>query len=113
MLSHVLNKFPNLSEQPLDLDHVAADLDVVRLRADGVGLSAHLLDDELELTPRAFGLVDDLDILSQVRAKANNLFGNVSAFGEDRNFSDQVAGLDGHTLIGNQALHSFGQAVAV
>src|SRR4051794_9593561 len=91
---NVLDQFPDLLQLPLDLDDAPADLDVVGLRADGIGLAAHLLDDELQLAAGAVGAADHLGVLLEVGAEAGDLLGDVGALGEDGDLADDVLGLE-------------------
>src|SRR6266508_1600576 len=71
----------HLLAQPLDLrlrrHHDRGDLGALRLRADGVHLAVHLLDEEVELAPGRLGALEQRPRLGEVAPQAGDLLGDV------------------------------------
>src|SRR5205085_1047410 len=110
---NVLDQLLDLFQGALDLDDVAGNLDVAGLGTDGVGLSEHLLRQELQLSASALLVPDDLLELLEVAGQADDLLGDVAALGEDRHFLDKIATVQLDVQFAEQAANAVQQAVAV
>ena len=80
----ILNLLPNLLQLGLHFHHASADGGVGSFGTDRVGLSVHLLEQKVELSPYHTPLIEELEKLLAVTPQADDFLGYVGSIREER-----------------------------
>src|SRR6267142_3368642 len=90
-LFKVLRLFAHFFDDPLGGERRLGELEIVRLRGDGVDLAVQLLDQEVERAADGAATVEQQRELLEMRAEPRQLFPDVGLLGPDRDLGEDPA----------------------
>src|SRR5262252_3248511 len=110
-LFKVLRLFPHLLDDPLGGEGPLGELEIVRLRGDGVDLAVQLLDQEVERPADGAAALEQLRELLEVCAEARQLFPHVGLLRPDGDLGDDAPLVDGD--VSEQGADPLAQALLI